>query len=263
MKANYKNWVPKGMVLALIVSSIVLLAAFWLFGVRGLGVSGIVRTILAVILGAAFLAAALFTLWSIVAYRMFSYENSNGLARKVIDGTSKHIVLPPGGRGLDVGCGSGGLTIACAKLNPQGSMTGVDRWGAEYASYSKELCERNAAAEGVANTEFMPGDAVKLNFPDESFDAVTSNYVYHNIRGVDKQQLLLESLRVLKKGGVFAIHDRMSPIRYGDMRSFAVRLKEQGFERVELIDTTQGLFMTPAQARWLLLGGSTLLVGKK
>ena len=44
----------------------------------------------------------------------------------------------------------------------------------------------------------------KLDFPDESFDAVVSNYVYHNIMGSDKRALLLETLRVLKKGGVFA-----------------------------------------------------------
>ena len=51
---------------------------------------------------------------------------------------------------------------------------------------------------GVKNASFQRGNAVKLEFPDESFDAVTSNYVYHNIAGKDKQQLLLETLRVLK-----------------------------------------------------------------
>ena len=60
--------------------------------------------------------------------------------------------------------------------------------------------------EGVKNALFRRGNAVKLDFPDESFDAVTSNYVYHNITGKDKQQLLLETLCVLKKGGTFAIH---------------------------------------------------------
>ena len=54
---------------------------------------------------------------------------------------------------------------------------------------------------------FLSGNAVLLDFPDESFDAVTSNYVYHNIARADKQALLMETLRVLKKGGVFAIHD--------------------------------------------------------
>ena len=47
---------------------------------------------------------------------------------------------------------------------------------------------------------FCRGDANKLDFPDGSFDAVVSNYVYHNITGADKQQLLLETLRGAEKG---------------------------------------------------------------
>ena len=104
---------------------------------------------------------------------------------------------------------------------------------------------------------------MKLDFTDESFDAVTSNYVYHNISGEDKQSLLLETLRVLKKGGTFAIHDLMSPCRYGDMRAFVRKLRDMGYECVELIDTTDGSFMTPKEACRLMLRGSTLLVGKK
>ena len=104
---------------------------------------------------------------------------------------------------------------------------------------------------------------MKLDFPGESFDAVTSNYVYHNITGKDKQQLLLETLRVLKKGGTFAIHDLMSPRRYGDMQAFVQKLRDMGYERVKLIDTTDGSFMTPKEAGRLMLCGSTLLVGRK
>ena len=159
--------------------------------------------------------------------------------------------------------GSGALIIACAKRNPQGKMIGIDRWGKEYASFSLPLCEKNAAAEGVKNASFWRGNALKLDFPDESFDAVTSNYVYHNITGADKQALLLETLRVLKKGGTFAIHDLMSPGRYGDMQAFVQKLRDMGYERVKLIDTTDGRFMTPKEARRLMLRGSTLLVGRK
>ena len=159
--------------------------------------------------------------------------------------------------------GSGALTIACAKRNPQGRMVGIDRWGVEYASYSRKLCERNAQAEGVDNAAFQKGDARHLDFPDETFDAVVSNYVYHNITGKDKQQLLLETLRVLKKGGTFAIHDLMSPGRYGDMQAFVQKLRDMGYERVELIDTTDGSFMTPKEAKRLMLRGSTLLLGIK
>ena len=117
--------------------------------------------------------------------------------------------------------------------------------------------------EGVKNASFRRGNAVKLDFPDESFDAVTSNYVYHNITGADKQALLLETLRVLKKGGTYAIHDLMSPGRYGDMQAFVQKLRDMGYERVELIDTTDGSFMTPKEAKRLMLRGSTLLLGIK
>lgn len=64
---------------------------------------------------------------------------------------------------------------------------------------------KNAASEGVADRcRFLHGDANRLAFPDESFNAVVSNYVCHNITGADKRALLLETLRVLKKGGVVA-----------------------------------------------------------
>ena len=132
---------------------------------------------------------------------------------------------------------------------------------------SKQIIEGTAhyvtLPEGVKNALFRRGNAVKLDFPDESFDAVTSNYVYHNITGEDKQALLLETLRVLKKGGTFAIHDLMSERRYGDMQAFVQKLREMGYERVELIDTTTGKFMTPKEAKRLMLHGSTLLVGRK
>ena len=103
----------------------------------------------------------------------------------------------------------------------------------------------------------------KLDFADETFDAVTSNYVYHNITGKNKQALLRETLRVLKKGGTFAIHDLMEPARYGDMEKFVQELKAEGYEDVRLIKTTNGMFMTPSEAKRMMLAGSTLLVGKK
>ena len=34
-------------------------------------------------------------------------------------------------------------------------MIGIDRWGKEYASFSRPLCEKNAKAEGVSNVSFQ------------------------------------------------------------------------------------------------------------
>ena len=115
----------------------------------------------------------------------------------------------------------------------------------------------------MANTEFRPGDAIKLDFPDESFDAVTSNYVYHNIPKVSGQTMLEETLRVLKKGGIFAIHDIMERGKYGDMEAFAAKLRDEGYEEVKLLDTAKGMFMTPTEARFMCCSASKLLVGRK
>ena len=185
MKPDYKNWIPKGMLVSLIAGTVLSLTLLLIFGVFGVCVSGKLRVVLGVVFGIAFVVCAKYTQWCVYAYRSFSYDGERKLSKQIIDGTAEHITLPEGGVGLDIGCGSGALTIACAKRNPQGKMIGIDRWGKEYASFSLLLCEKNAAAESVKNASFQHGNAVKLDFPDESFDAVTSNYVYHNITGAD------------------------------------------------------------------------------
>lgn len=211
MKPDYKNWIPKGMLVSLIAGTVLSFALLLVFGVFGIGVSGKLRIALGVVFGIAFVICAKYTEWCVYAYRSFSYDGERKLSKQIIEGTAHYVTLP----------------------------------------------------EGVKNALFRRGNAVKLDFPDESFDAVTSNYVYHNITGEDKQALLLETLRVLKKGGTFAIHDLMSERRYGDMQAFVQKLREMGYERVELIDTTTGKFMTPKEAKRLMLHGSTLLVGRK
>ena len=180
----------------------------------------------------------------------------------MIEGIAGYVSMPEGGKGLDVGCGSGALTIACAKRNPKSEFIGIDRWGKEYASYNKPLCENNAKAEGVTNVKFTQGNAVKLDFADESFDAVVSNYVYHNIPG-DRQKYLLETLRTLKKGGSFAIHDTFSKSKYGDMQVFVKKLKDMGYTEVRLISTTDGMFMKKGESGWMGLSNSALLTGIK
>ena len=260
MTPNYKNWVPKGMIYGLGAATIGLL-------IGAVGCQKILPNIIAKIaspvLGIGAVGCGVFAGWCVYANKQFSYDGERQLSRQIVEGTAKYVTLPKDGIGLDVGCGSGALTIACAKRNPQGTMIGIDRWGAEYASFSQKLCEENAKAESVTNTQFQKGDACKLDFPDETFDAVTSNYVYHNITGKNKQDLLRETLRVLKKGGTFAIHDLMEPARYGDMEKFAAQLKAEGYEEVQLIKTTNGLFMNKKESRIMMLSGSTLLVGKK
>ena len=164
MKPDYKNWIPKGMLFSLIAGTMLSLALLLVFGVFGIGVSGKLRIVLSVVFGIAFVVCAKYTVWCVYAYRSFSYDGERKLSKQLIDGTAEQITLPEGGVGLDIGCGSGALTIACAKRNPQGKMVGIDRWGKEYASFSLPLCEKNAAAArkrreaGFPRRELRRGD---------------------------------------------------------------------------------------------------------
>lgn len=261
MKPDYKNWMPKGMVLSAVIVTAVFLLLFIIFGFTGL-ISGVLKTVLFIVFLVGTVIGLCVSLWMILMYSAFSYNGKRQMSRQIIEGVAEYIKLPDGGKGLDVGCGSGALAIACAKRNPNASFAGIDRWGKEYASFNKPLCENNAKAEGVTNVTFSQGDACKLDFADKTFDAVTSNYVYHNIPSNDRQAILLETLRVLKKGGTFAIHDIFSRSKYGDMQEFVKKLKDMGYEKVGLIDST-GKFMTKQEAKWMALDGSALLVGRK
>lgn len=264
IKADYKNWVPKRMLQAKIGESLLCLILFILFGASDLVLQGRPRIICGLILGVICLILLFITIWLSILYKTFDYKGKRKLAKVMIEGTAGYVKIKDAGLGLDVGCGSGALTIACAKKNPGAIMVGCDIWSGSYKSeFSKKLCQDNARAEGVANVRFVEGNAVNLPFEDESFDAVTSNYVYHNIVGKNKQKLLLETFRVLKKGGVFVIHDLMNKSRYGDMIKFIEKLKKDGYEDVQLIDTTKGLFMSHKEAILLGLSGSTLLIGRK
>ncbi len=261
MKPDYKNWMPKGMVLSGFAATAVFLILFIVFGLTGI-ISGTLKTVLFIVFLAGTIIGLCVSVWMILLYRAFSYNGKRQMSRKIIEGIAEYVKLPEGGKGLDVGCGSGALAIACAKRNPTADFIGIDRWGKEYASFNKPLCENNAKAEGVSNISFERGDATQLDFPDESFDAVVSNYVYHNIPG-DRQAYLLETLRVLKTGGMFAIHDIFSKSRYGDMQAFVKKLKGMGYADVRLIDTTDGTWITKWESVWMELAGSALLIGRK
>ena len=174
-----------------------------------------------------------------------------------------HLDFDGQGQLLEVGCGSGALSIRAALTWPDAQITGMDYWGVAYG-YGQAMCEKNAESEGVGfRCAFRHGDANKLDFPDESFDAVVSNYVYHNVMGADKQALLLETLRVLKKGGVFALNDDMKPKMYGDMDAFVQKLRDMGYEDVRLIDTATEVFGSRRRAGMMMLGDSRMLVGRK
>ncbi len=260
-RPDYKNWMPKGMILAFFAGAVICLLVRILIGTQM--TEGRWRSILSVLFLIAAVILSLVTLWCYALYRAFDYNGKRQMSKQIIEGIADKIDLKKGGKVLDVGCGSGALAIAVAKRHPEAEVIGIDRWGREYASFSLKLCQENAEAEGVSNVSFRQGDALRLDFADETFDVVVSNYVYHNIPSKDRQAIVLETLRTLKKGGQFALHDIFSFSKYGDMDAFVKKLKDMGYEKVELIDTANGMWISKTEGLFMELAGSALLKGIK
>jgi arsenite methyltransferase len=109
--------------------------------------------------------------------------------------------LNPGERVLDLGSGAGTDSLVAAQMvGEQGRVTGIDMTPAMLAK------ARAAAAEmGLANVEFVEGEAEQLPFEDESFDVVISNGVIDLIP--DKDAVFSELQRVLAPGGRIQVAD--------------------------------------------------------
>jgi ubiquinone/menaquinone biosynthesis C-methylase UbiE len=104
---------------------------------------------------------------------------------------------------LDVGCGLGRMSIQVAKHLNEGKVIGIDIWDKKkILRNSPELAYSNAEAEGVKDrVEFRSGSVLRLEFPDNSFDAVTCRNVLNDMDKDKKFKALREIRRVLKPGG--------------------------------------------------------------
>ncbi len=100
---------------------------------------------------------------------------------------------------LDIGCGAGGKSLYYASCGAK-MVTGVDIVP-KYQEDSKKLAE---ALQLEDRFRFVLADAAKLPFPDESFDTVIMNDAMEHV--AEPEAVLLEVLRVLKKGGKLYIN---------------------------------------------------------
>jgi demethylmenaquinone methyltransferase / 2-methoxy-6-polyprenyl-1,4-benzoquinol methylase len=190
--------------------------------------------------------------------------------------------LARGGRVLDVACGTGDLSFALAREG-RAEVVGLD-----FCRPMLEIARRKAAgngANGAGAIPFVEGDALRLPFADESFDAVTIAFGLRNLAGVAEG--LRELRRVLKSGGRLAVLEFSSPVvpgfraafnfyftrvlprvgglvsgsrgayeylpdsvsKFPDQKRLAALMTEAGFEKVEYRNLTGGIAALHTGAR--------------
>ena len=151
--------------------------------------------------------------------------------------------IKAGDKVLDVGCGSGRLTLAAQKwAGPAGEALGLDP--------SPEMIKvaRKNAERARLGARFEVGVVESMPFPDACFDVVLNRLMLHHLPGDLKQRGLAEMRRVLKPGGVCLVVDfeppkagflrmlvenHMTPMAKVDVREYVPLLKEAGFVEIE------------------------------
>ena len=159
--------------------------------------------------------------------RNFHYQTDGYLSRQSADlyehqvellfrggaDAMRRMILPPlkaflgneDGRGfriLELGSGTGAATRSVARAIPRARIVCVDL-SVPYTKHArKELRDFDYV-------EVVQGDASALEFRDDCFDAVYSVFLFHELPPEIRQQVVDESLRVLKPGGFFGLVDSL------------------------------------------------------
>jgi SAM-dependent methyltransferase len=116
------------------------------------------------------------------------------------DALAEMAALQPGQHVLDVGAGVGGPARRMAHKH------GARLWGVEL---SKSVCQTAVALTALVRlqdqVQFKQGSGLALPFADGAFDVVVMQHVAMQI--AEKERLFGECVRVLKDGGVLALHE--------------------------------------------------------
>lgn len=252
---NNGNWVSKKLLLINGIIAIVLVLLSVIITVSS--VIGVIIILLAILFSLSF------AYFSYAHYKL-SPKGGN-IQNKVYDLLLNYVIFQGHGKIIDIGCGNASLTIKLAKKYPDAFLTGIDFWKGMW-DYSKETCENHAQIEGVKNRiNFIQASASSLPFDDKTFDLAVSNFVFHEVKDVkNKKDVIKESLRMVKKGGIFIFQDLfLSKYFYGKLNILLDEIKSWGINDVRFINTSKADFIPRGLKLSFMLGNIGIIYGTK
>ena len=119
--------------------------------------------------------------------RLMTFGQDQGWRRKLLEACA----LPPHGKLLDVGTGTGDIAYAALQQYPGASAVGSD--------FTYEMMAAGVNKVAGLDVPFVQGDTFALPFPDDTFDAVVSGFLVRNVE--DRVAAFREMARVTKPGG--------------------------------------------------------------
>lgn len=102
---------------------------------------------------------------------------------------------------LDLGCGTGTLTLLVKRAHPDTKVTGLDG-----DPKVIEIARVKIKKAGV-DVKLDRGMSFKLPYPDNSFDRILSSLLFHHLTPENKLKTMKEVSRVLRPGGELHVAD--------------------------------------------------------
>ncbi len=165
--------------------------------------------------------------------------------------------IKPGDCVLEVGCGTGTLTLAAKRrAGPSGSVSGIDIIpGMIQASQRK-------AAQAHEEIAFQLGSIDNIPFPVNHFDVVMCSFMIFHMSEGTRRKGLTEIIRVLKPGGRLMILDLALPAqpvqRAIAKAAFGGMLEHDLQELIPLMETTGFTRVEYGPAKFRIFGLSVL-----
>lgn len=166
--------------------------------------------------------------------------------------------VKPGDRVLEVGCGTGTLTLAAKRqAGPTGQVYGID-----IIPGMIEISKQKAEQSNLDVT-FQLGSIDDIPFPENTFDVVMCSFMIFHMSDAVRNKGIAEIYRVLKPQGKLMVLDVALPVKpfsrallkvilgfilKHDLKELIPPMEEAGFSNIEV-----------AQAKYRLLGFPILL----